>query len=38
MMGITAFLTLASGSGTVYVTLAAEHFGEVMAPLIPCNR
>ncbi len=35
MMGITAFLTLASGAGTVCVALAAERFGAAMAPLIP---
>lgn len=34
LMGITAFLTLASGAGTVCVALAAERW-ESMAPLAP---
>lgn len=34
LMGITAFLTLASGAGTVCVALAAERW-EAMAPIAP---
>lgn len=35
LMGITTFFTLSSGAGTVCVALAAERFGEAMAPLVP---
>jgi hypothetical protein len=35
LMGITAAFTLMGGAGTTCVALAAEKFGERMAPLVP---
>jgi hypothetical protein len=35
LMGLTAAFTLASGAGTTCVALAAENFGESMAPIAP---
>ncbi len=35
LMGLTAVLTLLGGAGTTCVALAAERFGEKMAPIVP---